>query len=293
MEVLVQDQNRNSTDSHKELQPKSSTHPIWSSLNHIPNRDRVQQNKMRGAAARVVNSLVFSPEEAKYLKAIFRWTETSSPSDDPDEWRRRQEEEDEKKRQQLLQQKPAGELRILVIGAKGTGKSALLTWVSFLLEKKHLTRFALLTLFSSSSPMAPSATIRRHPIPSTSGDVDALSCLTSPMPLSLRLQGRPAPPGLPRQQQQQPPPQRQPQPRRGKQHRHLEKHPSPAITFPNPQSPPAPLAKPATTTSKPTLSMPSRCPPKTSTATRSWPKRCPSPRAPPSSSRCATSPPCA
>ncbi|KAL2115750.1 hypothetical protein VTJ04DRAFT_10005 [Mycothermus thermophilus] len=83
---------------------------------------------MRGAAARVVNSLVFSPEEAKYLKAIFRWTETSSPSDDPDEWRRRQEEEDEKKRQQLLQQKPAGELRILVIGAKGTGKSALLTW---------------------------------------------------------------------------------------------------------------------------------------------------------------------
>ncbi|KAL1835564.1 hypothetical protein VTJ49DRAFT_6454 [Mycothermus thermophilus] len=79
---------------------------------------------MKNAAVRAVNSLVFSPEETKYLKAIFRWTESHLPSDDEAEQRRRDEEE---KRKHQLQQKPAGELHILVIGAKGAGKTALLT----------------------------------------------------------------------------------------------------------------------------------------------------------------------
>ncbi|KAK4038036.1 ras-related and estrogen-regulated growth inhibitor-like protein [Parachaetomium inaequale] len=71
----------------------------------------------------MVNSLVWSAEEAKYLKAIFRWQETA-PS--PDEERCRcQAEEDEQQRQQ--EQKPVGEFRVLVIGGRGTGKTAILT----------------------------------------------------------------------------------------------------------------------------------------------------------------------
>ncbi|KAK4156247.1 ras-related and estrogen-regulated growth inhibitor-like protein [Chaetomidium leptoderma] len=70
----------------------------------------------------MVNSLlVWSAEEAKYLKAIFRWQETAD-----DDKRRRQAEEAER-RQQQEQQKPAGEFRVLVIGGRGTGKTAILT----------------------------------------------------------------------------------------------------------------------------------------------------------------------
>ncbi|KAJ4306179.1 hypothetical protein N0V88_000975 [Collariella sp. IMI 366227] len=61
-------------------------------------------------------SLVFTADEAKYLKAILRWQAA------PDDERKRQEEE--RRRQQ---QKPAGEFRILVVGGRGTGKTALLT----------------------------------------------------------------------------------------------------------------------------------------------------------------------
>ncbi|KAG7288616.1 hypothetical protein NEMBOFW57_004970 [Staphylotrichum longicolle] len=72
----------------------------------------------------MVNSVVWTPEEAKYLKAIFRWQETTSTLDD--EKRRQQAEEAERRRQQE-QQKPAGEFRVLVIGGRGTGKTAILT----------------------------------------------------------------------------------------------------------------------------------------------------------------------
>jgi phage terminase large subunit-like protein len=75
----------------------------------------------------MVNSVVWTPEEAKYLKAIFRWQETTPTLDD--EKRRRQAEEAERRRQQE-QQKPAGEFRVLVIGGRGTGKTAILTRVS-------------------------------------------------------------------------------------------------------------------------------------------------------------------
>ncbi|KAK3301298.1 uncharacterized protein B0H64DRAFT_438384 [Chaetomium fimeti] len=71
----------------------------------------------------MVNSLVWSPEEAKYLKAIFRWQETEPSLDE--ERKRQQAEEDERRRQQ--EEKPAGEFRVLVIGGRGTGKTAILT----------------------------------------------------------------------------------------------------------------------------------------------------------------------
>lgn len=74
----------------------------------------------------MVNSLVWSADEAKYLQAIFRWQETTEPSEE--ERRRRHEEE----RRRLEEQKPAGEFRVLVIGGKGTGKTAVLTRVSIL-----------------------------------------------------------------------------------------------------------------------------------------------------------------
>lgn len=74
----------------------------------------------------MVNSLVWTAEEAKYLKAIFNWQETTSCDDDE---RRRCEQEEALRRKQ--QQKPAGEIRILVVGGRGTGKTAILTRVRF------------------------------------------------------------------------------------------------------------------------------------------------------------------
>ncbi|KAK3897841.1 hypothetical protein C8A05DRAFT_38585, partial [Staphylotrichum tortipilum] len=70
----------------------------------------------------MVNSLVWTPEEAKYLKAIFRWQETPGLDDE----KRRRQAEDTRRRHEE-QQKPAGEFRILVIGGRGTGKTAILT----------------------------------------------------------------------------------------------------------------------------------------------------------------------
>ncbi|GAB1313946.1 Ras-related and estrogen-regulated growth inhibitor-like protein [Madurella fahalii] len=77
----------------------------------------------------MVNSFVWTPEEAKYLKAVLRW-QASAPSDD--EKRRRlgttaEEDAARRKRQQQGQEKPAGEFRVLVVGGRGTGKTAILT----------------------------------------------------------------------------------------------------------------------------------------------------------------------
>ena len=62
-----------------------------------------------------VGSMHWSDEEAKLMKAIFTWEET-------EEARRRPPKPD-----------TVGELRILVIGAKGTGKTSILTRVRPLL----------------------------------------------------------------------------------------------------------------------------------------------------------------
>ena len=61
-------------------------------------------------------SLIFSDEEARYVQAMLTW--------DPDEMMHRAAEAEARRN------KPAGEFRILVIGAKGTGKSSILTRVS-------------------------------------------------------------------------------------------------------------------------------------------------------------------
>ncbi|KAL2196459.1 hypothetical protein P885DRAFT_61056 [Corynascus similis CBS 632.67] len=69
----------------------------------------------------MVNSIVWSVEEAKYLKAIFRWQEISSSDEESQKAAKAAE------RQRQREQKPAGEFRVLVLGGRGTGKTALLT----------------------------------------------------------------------------------------------------------------------------------------------------------------------
>jgi hypothetical protein len=88
-------------------------------------KSQLCNNRAMRNPSRMVNSFVWSAEEAKYLKAIFRWQETAPSSDE--ERRRRQAEEDERRRQE--EQKPVGEFRVLVIGGRGTGKTAILTRV--------------------------------------------------------------------------------------------------------------------------------------------------------------------
>lgn len=88
-------------------------------------------NGVRRNKSKMVNSFVWTPEEAKYLKAVLRW-QASASSDD--EKRRRlgtaAEEDAARRRHQQVQEKPAGEFRVLVVGGRGTGKTAILTRVS-------------------------------------------------------------------------------------------------------------------------------------------------------------------
>jgi hypothetical protein len=65
-------------------------------------------------------SMIFSDDEAKYLRAVLNWQE--KPPDD-------------KRAGWMLglrgpERKPAGEFRVLVIGAKGVGKTSILKKVS-------------------------------------------------------------------------------------------------------------------------------------------------------------------
>ncbi|KAK3360099.1 P-loop containing nucleoside triphosphate hydrolase protein [Lasiosphaeria hispida] len=71
----------------------------------------------------MVNSFVWTADEAKYLKAVLRWQDT------PEDEKTRAAaaaaaatEAAERRRRQ-----PAGEFRILVIGARGSGKTSILT----------------------------------------------------------------------------------------------------------------------------------------------------------------------
>ncbi len=86
----------------------------------------------------MVNSVAWTAEEAKYLKAIFRWQENATPPDD--EKRRRQAEDAARRRKEEQHQKPVGEFRVLVIGGRGTGKTALLTRVRLSLLSPSLSR---------------------------------------------------------------------------------------------------------------------------------------------------------
>ncbi len=64
-------------------------------------------------------SFVWTDEEASYLKAVLRWQDTP-----PDAEKRKAAAEAERRK------KTAGEFRVLVIGAKGTGKTSILTRVN-------------------------------------------------------------------------------------------------------------------------------------------------------------------
>jgi len=59
-----------------------------------------------------MGSMHWTDEEAKLMKAIFTW------------------EDDEEERRRPPKPDTVGELRVLVIGAKGTGKTSVLTRVS-------------------------------------------------------------------------------------------------------------------------------------------------------------------
>jgi hypothetical protein len=71
-------------------------------------------------------SIVWTDEETDYLNAVMTWG--SNPNDA--DRRRRRVRRDAGVKQQLANPKPpVGEFRILVIGAKGTGKTSILTRV--------------------------------------------------------------------------------------------------------------------------------------------------------------------
>jgi polynucleotide 5'-kinase involved in rRNA processing len=74
-----------------------------------------------------MGSHAFSDEEAQYLKRILSWQDNTNPRREAARRRaalaNRQIEAEEKR------EKPVGEFRIVVIGAKGTGKTAILTRV--------------------------------------------------------------------------------------------------------------------------------------------------------------------
>jgi hypothetical protein len=129
----------------------------------------------------MVNSLVWTAEEAKYLKAVLRWHDSTS---DEKRARRAEEEASRRRRRQQEQEKPAGEFRVLVIGARGTGKTAILTRVRIfpLLDPHHHHR----KLTSASSAKAPS-TAKGHPttpiIPAAVGTPSPSPPLPLPQPL--------------------------------------------------------------------------------------------------------------
>ncbi len=63
-------------------------------------------------------SFVWTDEEASYLQAVLRWQDTS-----PEEEKRKLAADAERRK------RTAGEFRILVVGAKGSGKTSILTRV--------------------------------------------------------------------------------------------------------------------------------------------------------------------
>lgn len=75
-----------------------------------------------------MGSYVFSDEEARYLKAVLRWQDSNNPR--REDARRRAAVANREIEAEERREKPVGEFRILVIGAKGVGKTALLTRVS-------------------------------------------------------------------------------------------------------------------------------------------------------------------
>ncbi|KAK0635607.1 hypothetical protein B0T17DRAFT_49809 [Bombardia bombarda] len=109
----------------------------------------------------MVNSVVWTDEETKFLKAVLRWNNTSEDSgggslnggrtatssssttttttttkSTPETTaaaaaeKKRQQQQQQQRQQQQQKKHPTGEFRILVVGAKGVGKTSILTRVS-------------------------------------------------------------------------------------------------------------------------------------------------------------------
>lgn len=74
-----------------------------------------------------MGSYVFSDEEAQYLRRVLTWQDTANPR--REEARRRAALYNRQIAAEEKREKPVGEFRILVVGAKGTGKTAILTRV--------------------------------------------------------------------------------------------------------------------------------------------------------------------
>lgn len=74
----------------------------------------------------MVNSFVWTAEEAKYLKAVLRWQDSASASE-KDERRKAAAAAVADEAERRRQQPSAGEFRVLVIGARGSGKTSILT----------------------------------------------------------------------------------------------------------------------------------------------------------------------
>jgi len=107
-------------------------------------------------------SMVFSEEETEYLKAVMTW---GGPAPDPVDRRRRRATR-EALRPPPLQlgtntRPPVGEFRILVIGAKGVGKTSILTRVRP--PTGRLVESALTTSRSSARAASPRPTSRTTP----------------------------------------------------------------------------------------------------------------------------------
>ena len=89
-------------------------------LRHKMRRDTERRRTM-------VNSFVWTAEEAKYLKAVLRWQD--APPNPEEERRLRAAAAAEEAERTKNKPQPAGEFRVLVIGARGTGKTSILTRV--------------------------------------------------------------------------------------------------------------------------------------------------------------------
>ncbi|KAK4657835.1 hypothetical protein QC762_201393 [Podospora pseudocomata] len=133
----------------------------------------------------MVASFVWTAEEAKYLKAVLRWQDAPSSDDDATATRPRQprrrpppppratiqlSSQNRRQPQEKEDHPPSGELRVLVLGAKGAGKSSLLSRFS----QGTFPPATQPTTATTTSPSGESHSGScRHPIfllPSTTGD---------------------------------------------------------------------------------------------------------------------------
>lgn len=109
--------------------------------------------------------MIFSDEEASYLRAVLKWQE-KPPEDKRASWMLGLRMPEKKK--------PVGEFRILVIGAKGVGKTSILTKVRERSEA-YCQEFSAHNIVHGSSAQVLSQTLRALPRQATSTAAGATS----------------------------------------------------------------------------------------------------------------------